>query len=50
MAAVNIGMPTRYGDGRSGVIDRADSVNAVALVVQMIQGLSADQIKAITSF
>ena len=50
LAAVNIGVPTRYGHSQSGVIDRADFDNTVKLVVQMIQGLSADQIKAITSF
>ena len=50
LAAVNIGVPTRYGQSQSGVIDRADFDNTVKLVVQMIQGLSADQIKAITSF
>ncbi len=50
LAAVNIGVPTRYGHSQSGVIDRADFDNTVKLVVQMIQGLSADQIKAITGF
>ncbi len=48
--AVNIGIPTRYGHSQSGVIDRSDVDNAIKLVVQMIQGLSADQIKAMTTF
>lgn len=50
LAAVNIGVPTRYGHSQSGVIDRADFDNTVKLVVQMIQALSADQIRAITRF
>ncbi len=50
LAAVNLGVPTRYGHSQSGVIDRADFDNTVKLVVQMIQELSAERIKAIASF
>ena len=48
--AVNIGIPTRYGHSQSSVIDRSDFDNTVKLVVQMIQGLSAGQIRAIRAF
>jgi putative aminopeptidase FrvX len=48
--AVNIGIPTRYGHSQSGVIDRADFDNAVKLIVQMVRGLSASEVKAIRDF
>jgi putative aminopeptidase FrvX len=48
--AVNIGIPTRYGHSQSGVIDRADFDNAVKLIVQMVQRLSASEVKAIRDF
>jgi putative aminopeptidase FrvX len=48
--AVNIGIPTRYGHSQSGVIDRADFDNTVKLVVQMVQRLSASEVKAIRDF
>jgi putative aminopeptidase FrvX len=48
--AINIGVPTRYGHSQSSVIDRSDFDNTVKLVVQMVQGLSAEQIKKITAF
>lgn len=48
--AVNIGVPTRYGHSQLGVIDRADFDNAVKLVVQMVQRLSASEVKAIRDF
>jgi putative aminopeptidase FrvX len=48
--AVNIGIPTRYGHSQSGVIDRADFDNTVKLVVQMVQHLSASEVKAIRDF
>ncbi|HVB37681.1 MAG TPA: M42 family metallopeptidase [Vicinamibacterales bacterium] len=48
--AVNIGIPTRYGHSQSSVIDRGDFDNTVKLVVQMVQGLSAEQIRKITTF
>ena len=48
--SVNIGVPTRYGHSQSGVIDRADFDNTVKLVVQMVQRLSASEVKAIRDF
>jgi putative aminopeptidase FrvX len=48
--AVNIGVPTRYGHSQSSVIDRNDFDNTVRLVVQMVQGLSAEEIGKITTF
>ncbi|MDE3155125.1 MAG: M42 family peptidase, partial [Acidobacteriota bacterium] len=48
--AVNIGVPTRYGHSQSSVIDRSDFDNTVKLVVQMVQGLSAGEIRKITTF
>jgi putative aminopeptidase FrvX len=48
--AVNIGVPTRYGHSQSGVIDRADFDNTVRLIVQMVQHLSAAEVKAIRDF
>lgn len=48
--AVNIGIPTRYGHSQSGVIDRADFDNTVRLIVQMVQRLSAAEVKAIREF
>jgi putative aminopeptidase FrvX len=48
--AVNIGIPTRYGHSQSGVIDRADFDNTVKLIVQMVQRLSAAEVKAIRDF
>jgi putative aminopeptidase FrvX len=48
--AINIGVPTRYGHSQSGVIDRADFDNTVALVVEMVQKLSAAEVKAIREF
>jgi putative aminopeptidase FrvX len=48
--AVNIGVPTRYGHSQSGVIDRADFDNTVRLIVQMVQQLSAAEVKAIRDF
>lgn len=48
--AVNIGVPTRYGHSQSGVIDRVDYDNTVKLVVQMIQKLSASEVRAIREF
>ena len=48
--SVNIGVPTRYGHGQSGVIDRADYDATLALVVKMIQRLSASEVKAIADF
>jgi putative aminopeptidase FrvX len=48
--AVNIGVPTRYGHSQLGVIDRADFDNTVKLIVQMVQRLSAAEVKAIRDF
>lgn len=48
--AVNIGIPTRYGHSQSGVIDRADFDNTVKLIVQMVQRLTAAEVKAIRDF
>lgn len=48
--AVNIGVPTRYGHSQSGVIDRADFDNTVKLIVQMVQRLSAAELKTIRNF
>jgi putative aminopeptidase FrvX len=48
--SVNIGIPTRYGHSQSGVIDRADFDNAVKLIVQMVQRLSAAEVKGIRDF
>lgn len=45
--AVNIGIPTRYGHSQLGVIDRADFDNTVKLIVQIVQRLSAAEVKAI---
>lgn len=47
---VNIGIPTRYGHSQSGVIDRADFDNTVKLIVQMVQRLTAAEVKAIRDF
>jgi putative aminopeptidase FrvX len=48
--AVNLGVPTRYGHSQSGVIDRGDYDDAVKLVVQMVQKLSASEVRAIREF
>ncbi|MEO8681089.1 MAG: M42 family metallopeptidase [Vicinamibacterales bacterium] len=48
--AVNLGIPTRYGHSQSGVIDRMDFDNTVKLIVQMVQRLSAAEVKAIRDF
>ena len=48
--AVNIGVPTRYGHSQSGIIDRADYDHTVALVVAMIEKLSAAEVASIREF
>jgi putative aminopeptidase FrvX len=48
--AINLGVPTRYGHSQSGVIDRADYDGLVKLLVAMIQKLSAEQVKSISTF
>ncbi|MGH9324877.1 MAG: M42 family metallopeptidase [Vicinamibacteria bacterium] len=48
--AVNIGIPTRYGHSQSGVIDRQDYDHTVALVVKMIERLSAAEVASIREF
>jgi putative aminopeptidase FrvX len=48
--AVNIGVPTRYGHSQLGVIDREDFDNTVRLIVQMVQRLSASEVRAISDF
>jgi putative aminopeptidase FrvX len=48
--AVNIGVPTRYGHSQLGIIDRADFDNTVRLIVQMVQRLSASEVRAIRDF
>ncbi len=48
--AINIGVPTRYGHSQSGIIDRADYDHTVALVVNMIEKLSAAEVASIREF
>ncbi len=48
--AINIGVPTRYGHSQSGVIDRSDFDHTVTLIVEMVQKLSAAEVKAIREF
>jgi endoglucanase len=48
--AVNIGIPTRYGHSQSGVIDRADYDRTVALVVKMIERLTAAEVSSLREF
>ena len=48
--AVNIGIPTRYGHSQSGVIDRADYDHTVALVVKMIERLTAAGVASLREF
>lgn len=48
--AVNIGIPTRYGHSQSGVIDRADYDRTVALVVKMIERLTAAEVASLREF
>jgi len=48
--AVNIGIPTRYGHSQSGVIDRADYDHTVALVVKMIERLTAAEAASLREF
>jgi putative aminopeptidase FrvX len=48
--AVNIGIPTRYGHSQSGVIDRADYDHTVALVVKMIERLTAAEVASLREF
>ncbi len=48
--AVNIGIPTRYGHSQSGVIDRADYDHTVALVVKMIEHLTAAEVASLREF
>lgn len=48
--AVNIGVPTRYGHSQSGIIDRADYDHTVALVVAMIERLSAAGVASLLEF
>ena len=48
--ALNIGIPTRYAHSQSGVIDRSDYDNTVKLVAQMLQKLSAAEVKGIREF
>jgi putative aminopeptidase FrvX len=47
---INLGVPTRYAHSQSGVIDRADYDNTVKLVVQMLQKLSAAEVRGIREF
>lgn len=48
--AVNIGIPTRYGHSQSGVIDRSDYDHTVALVVKMIERLTAAEVASLREF
>ncbi|HSF18191.1 MAG TPA: M42 family metallopeptidase [Vicinamibacteria bacterium] len=48
--AINIGIPTRYGHSQSGVIDRADYDHTVDLVVRMVEGLTAAEVRKITTY
>ncbi len=48
--AVNIGIPTRYGHSQSGVIDRADYDHTVALVIKMIERLTAAEVASLRKF
>ncbi|MBI4501514.1 MAG: M42 family metallopeptidase [Gemmatimonadetes bacterium] len=48
--AINLGVPTRYAHSQSGVIDRADYDNTVKLLVQMLQKLSAAEVRSIREF
>jgi putative aminopeptidase FrvX len=48
--AVNIGIPTRYGHSQSGVIDRADYDHTVALVVKMVERLTAAEVASLREF
>jgi len=50
LPAINIGFPTRYGHSQSGIIDRADYDHTVALVVAMIEKLSAAEVASIREF
>jgi putative aminopeptidase FrvX len=48
--AINIGLPTRYAHGQLGVMDRSDYDNMLKLVVQILQKLSAAEVRAIREF
>jgi putative aminopeptidase FrvX len=48
--AINIGLPTRYAHSQLGIMDRSDYDNMLKLVVQMIQKLSAAEVRAIREF
>ena len=50
LPAINLGLPTRYAHGQSGIMDRADYDNLLKLVVQMIRKLSAAEVRAIREF
>jgi len=50
LPAINLGLPTRYAHSQSSVMDRADYDNLLKLVVQMIQKLSAAEVRAIQQF
>ena len=48
--AINLGLPTRYAHSQSSVMDRSDYDSLVKLVVQMIQKLSAAEVRSIQEF
>ena len=47
---INLGLPTRYAHSQLGVMDRFDYDQLVKLVVQMIQKLSAAEVRSIREF
>jgi len=48
--AINLGLPTRYAHSQLGVMDRSDYDQLLKLVVQLIQKLSAAEVRSIREF
>jgi len=48
--SINLGLPTRYAHSQLGVMDRSDYDQLLKLVVQMIQKLSAADVRSIREF
>jgi len=48
--AINLGLPTRYAHGQLGVMDRSDYDQLLKLVVQLIQKLTAAEVRSIREF
>lgn len=50
VAAINLGITTRYGHGQSGVIDISDYRSVVDLVFNLVRGLDQETVNKIYSF